>query len=208
MSSKGFARASEQARYVTYLVTDHVNLPVLTSTSTMSSVYYPAHVVLVLRRIVNVISTFSISNNCLLSKSTITDSDRGTVVHSTVNAPPSVVSSSPFVHHNDLWWPWSFRRHDWNWISLETLSSTTLPQQSCTPGVTSLAEGTPTSLHVYDLTTIITSFRVLLFSMSETRMVFAKSTHFIGTDDTTTRYGRPAPNITTPSTPEKARSST
>ena len=104
----------------------------------MSSVYYPAHVVLVLRRIVNLISTLSISNNYLLPKSTITDTDRGIVAHSTVNAPLSVISSSPFVRHNELWWPWSFRQHDWNWISLRLLSSTTIPQESM---VTSLAEG-------------------------------------------------------------------
>jgi len=104
----------------------------------MSSVYYPAHVVLVLRRIVNVISTLSISNHYLLPKNTVTDSDRGTVAQSTVNLPPS---SSPLARHNELEWPWSFRRRDWNWISLGLLSTTTVPQESRAPGVPSLGEG-------------------------------------------------------------------
>ncbi|RDB19050.1 Lipase 2 [Hypsizygus marmoreus] len=86
----------------------------------MSSVYFPAHVVLVLRRIVNVISSLSISNQYLLIKqdrararaqSTSTSTSTSTADAGTLNPP-----SSRAV---DVEWP------KWDWPRLVLLDAIT-----------------------------------------------------------------------------------
>lgn len=82
----------------------------------MNSVYFPAQVVLLLRRIVNVISTLSISNQYLLLKQASADEQR---VNTRVADSPSL--KHPQVKLGDVgvrwpWW-WSYRR-DWEWPRL------------------------------------------------------------------------------------------
>ncbi|KAF8073499.1 Alpha/Beta hydrolase protein [Lyophyllum atratum] len=72
----------------------------------MNSVYFPAHVVLVLRRIVNVISTLSISNQYLLLKQAKLDDER---------------PRNPGVPFDDLaghGWPRRTSRSTWDWHRL------------------------------------------------------------------------------------------
>lgn len=69
--------------------------------NTMSSVYFPAHVVLVLRRIVNVISSLSITNQYILLKQAKADQDRTQKPQMTPNLSGVKWPSWTFKHRWD-----------------------------------------------------------------------------------------------------------
>lgn len=84
----------------------------------MNSVYFPAaQVVLFLRRIVNVISTLSITNQYLLLKQANVDEQwatiRGTDSSSSPNHAPRIELSDV-----DLQWPWWAYKRDLDWLRL------------------------------------------------------------------------------------------
>jgi triacylglycerol lipase len=85
----------------------------------MSSVYFPAHVVLILRRIVNVISTLSISNQYLLLKRASTDEQRGSCggVGSSHDLSSSSLKNSLRVELSGVGveWPWWVYERGWEW---------------------------------------------------------------------------------------------
>ncbi|KAG5636088.1 hypothetical protein H0H81_009136 [Sphagnurus paluster] len=76
----------------------------------MNSVYFPAHVVLVLRRIVNVISSLSISNQYILLKQAQADEERLKLTH---NAQVRSVRAL-----DELEWPRRATRSTWDWHRL------------------------------------------------------------------------------------------
>jgi len=69
----------------------------------MSSVYFPAHVVVLFRRIVNVVSTISISNQYVLSTQSGLADD---TVHSKTGPNLPASSKQSFAYFRDLEWPW------------------------------------------------------------------------------------------------------
>ena len=82
----------------------------------MSSVYFPAHVVVLFRRIVNVVSTISISNQYVLSTQSGLADD---TVHPKMgprNWPAP--SEQSFAYFRNLEWPWWTQRRDWDGISV------------------------------------------------------------------------------------------
>jgi len=78
----------------------------------MSSVYFPAHVVVLFRRIVNVVSTISISNQYMLSTqmSRADDALQPNVGPSDWKA--SVPSKQLFTDFRNIEWPWWTRGND------------------------------------------------------------------------------------------------
>lgn len=88
----------------------------------MSSVYFPAHVVLVFRRIVNVISTLSISNQYLLLKKAKSDEDPARYLH--LAEKSTNVSNSPLLRElkgtQQSWWA---SGSNWGWPRFVLLES-------------------------------------------------------------------------------------
>jgi len=80
----------------------------------MNSVYFPAHVVLILRRIVNVISTLSISNQYLLKYANA--DEQSTRADSPAKLSPFLKQSPLSTRRDvDVEWPsWSYKR-GWEW---------------------------------------------------------------------------------------------
>ena len=100
----------------------------------MNSVYFPAQVVLLLRRIVNVISTLSITNQYLLLKQANVDEQWAT---SKVTNSPSLKHTPPIESSDiDMQWPWWDYRRDWEWPRLVLWESrpVKLCQESTTRG--------------------------------------------------------------------------
>lgn len=74
----------------------------------MNSVYFPAHVVLILRRLVNVVSTLSISNQYLLHQQTLTKPDEVPGL----NTPNDL--KQPLDCLKNVEWPWWTARSNWD----------------------------------------------------------------------------------------------
>ena len=71
----------------------------------MNSLYFPAHVVVIIRRLVNVVSTFSISNQYLLHRQTLPNSDES----------PSLNNlKQPFDGLSNVQWPWWTVKSNWD----------------------------------------------------------------------------------------------
>lgn len=101
----------------------------------MNSVYVPAHVALILRRIVNVISTLSISNQYLLSKRTQAEQHsiedkQGEPSHRRPRSfgEGAVAASSweNFGVLKDVGWPAWTQRGPWDWPQFPTKRETQL----------------------------------------------------------------------------------
>lgn len=86
----------------------------------MSNVYFPAHVVLVLRKIVNVISSLSISNQYLLLKKANADEERPKFNHHPLNETFRRKSSlgQAYGELKRREWPWYAASKDWDWRRL------------------------------------------------------------------------------------------
>ena len=89
-----------------------VTLFLLLHAQTMSSVCFPAHVVVLFRRIVNVVSTISISNQYVLSTQSGLADD---TFHSKTR---SASSKQSFAYFRNLEWPWWTQRIDWDGITV------------------------------------------------------------------------------------------
>lgn len=85
---------------------------------TMSSVYFPAHVVVLFRRIVNVVSTISISNQYVLSTQSGLADDTVHPKMGSSNWSASFPSKQSFAYFRNLEWPWWTQRRDWGGISV------------------------------------------------------------------------------------------
>ncbi|PPQ73240.1 hypothetical protein CVT24_009951 [Panaeolus cyanescens] len=88
----------------------------------MNSVYFPAHVVVIIRRLVNVVSTLSISNQYILHRQAQqaqhNTSDQATAQgHDTSSTSSRKQSLSDF---NSSEWPWRYLKNNWDRVILAT----------------------------------------------------------------------------------------
>lgn len=74
----------------------------------MNSVYFPAHVVVIIKRLVNVVSTLSISNQYLLHQQTLAKPDESQSSHN-LNC-----IEHPFDCLKNVEWPWWAVRRNWD----------------------------------------------------------------------------------------------
>jgi triacylglycerol lipase len=74
----------------------------------MNSVYFPAHVVVIIRRLVNVVSTLSISNQYLLHQQTLAKPDELPSSHNLY------CLKQPFDCLKNVEWPWWAARRNWD----------------------------------------------------------------------------------------------
>ncbi|KAH0586459.1 hypothetical protein H2248_007691 [Termitomyces sp. 'cryptogamus'] len=92
----------------------------------MNSVYFPAHVVLVLRRIVNVLSSISISNQYILLKQAQADEER---------AKLHVINSKSSSALLDQEWPSLTSLKSWDWRRTLNLAASSVNADSGSPQI-------------------------------------------------------------------------
>lgn len=84
----------------------------------MNNIYFPVHVVALLRRLVNVMATFSLSGQSLISRVRTEDTS-----HNKSDAPDIITTSK------DSWWS-SLSRNKWDWFRVGSLVDSVLEQPS------------------------------------------------------------------------------
>ena len=85
-------------------------VPSTTNVRPMNSVYFPAHVVLIIKRLVNVVSTLSISNQYFLHQQTPAKTDE----LPSANNLNGTGSMRPSDCLKDVEWPWWAVRRNWD----------------------------------------------------------------------------------------------
>ena len=104
----------------------------------MNYVYFPAPVVLILRRLANVISTLSISNQYILAKSArseeLTD---GAITEERQPEEPPAPSSWDTIHA--LRWPTWMNRNTWQWPHFMTVGGPQFADEAARVKVPELA---------------------------------------------------------------------
>jgi triacylglycerol lipase len=85
---------------------------------TMSSIYFPAHVIVLFRRIVNVVSTISLSNQYVLSTQTNWGDDAVQPNIGPSDWRASIPSKQSLAHFRNIEWPRWSRSINWNGVSV------------------------------------------------------------------------------------------
>ncbi|KAF8158484.1 Alpha/Beta hydrolase protein [Crassisporium funariophilum] len=104
--------------------TEHTRLAcpqILDVDKTMNSVYFPAHVVVIFKRLFNVVSTLSISNQFIQHKQAqgnVDDHSRLAACVGQLQKPLLFSSKEPFERLKNVEWPWWNLRNNWDLVML------------------------------------------------------------------------------------------